>query len=415
MALDYERHVLPGGTTLLARPLDANDIVAVRAFAPMGSLYEQDPEAGISSLMQSVLPRGTVTRSADALQEALAELGAELETGAGSDLGSVSLRATSVSWEPALDIFLETLTEPAFPSDEVETEVEQTLGALEAREDQLMARAMDLFREQFYGAHAYHKPVLGYRETVRGFDRDRVVATARRFYRPVPPIVAVVGRFDPDGVLARFETAFGRAPLVAPEPRPVAPEPKGGVRRLEVGREAAYLVHGFSAADYTDPDYPVARLLDAILGGSMSSRLFIELREKQSLAYQVSSLYSDQLEGSFLAAYIVADPGRAEQAARGLAREFARIVEEPVTEEELAAARRYLRGTYLIGAETNMAQAVRLGRYEAYSLGHDFGDRWLAAIESVTPERVRALARRYFTGEPTRAYVVPKGTGRIEV
>ena len=414
MGLEHERHVLSGGATVLTRPLDANDIVAIRALLPMGSLYERDPEAGISSLVQSVLPRGTLTRSADALHDALADLGADLDSGSGSDLGSVSLRTTAAGWEAALDLFLETLTEPAFPEEEVATEIEQALGTLEAREDQLMARALDLFREQFYGSHPYHKPILGYRETVRAFDRDQVIAAARRFYRPIPPIVVAVGRFDPDRLLARMESAFGRTPLIAAEHRPAPPVTFAGVRRLDVDRDAAYLVHGYAAPDYTDADYPVARLLDAVLGGSMSSRLFIELREKRSLAYQVSSIYNDQLEGSFLAAYIITDPGRAAEAARGLAREFARIIEEPVSEDELEAARHYLKGTYLIGSETNMAQAVRLGRYEAYSLGQDFGDRWLTAIEAVTPERIQEMGRRYFTQEPVRTFVVPRGTEKIE-
>lgn len=412
MGLEHQRHVLACGATLLARPLTANEIVAVRAFVPMGSLYEEDGEAGISSLVQSVLPRGTLERSGDELQEALAGIGAELDAGSGSDLGSVSLRATSARWEAALDLFLETLTAPAYAAEEVATEVEQALGALDAREDNLMARAMDLFREQFYGGHPYRKPVLGYRETVRGFEREQVVAAARRFYRPVPPLLVAVGRFDAERMLTRVEAALGRAPVVPSEPRPAPPEPGSGSRRLELERDAAYLVHGYAAPDYTDIDYPVARVLDAILGGSMASRLFIELREKKSLAYQVSSLYSDQLDGSFLAAYIVTDPARAEEAARGLAREFQRIVEEPVGEEEIAAACRHLRGSYLIGSETNMAQAVRLGCYEAYGLGQDFGDRWLAAIESVTPERIQSLGRRLFTAEPVRVSVVPRKAGR---
>jgi len=178
---------------------------------------------------------------------------------------------------------------------------------------------------------------------------------------------------------------------------------------IELEREAAYLMHGFPAPSWRDLDYPAARVLDAILGGSMSSRLFIELREKQALGYQVSSIYSDQLDGSFLAGYIVTDPGRADQAARGLAEQFRRVVEEPVEEEEILAARRYLRGSYLIGAETNSAQAMRLGRHEAYGLGQDFGARWLTAIEAVTPEAIQALARRWFDREPTCAYVVPRG------
>lgn len=411
--LEHHRHVLSCGTTVLVRPLAANDIVSVRSFLPMGALWESDEEAGISRLVQNVLPRGTEARDAHAMQEALADLGAELDTGAGSDLGSVSLRATAETWPEALDLYLETLTRPAFDAREVAIEVEQTLGTLEAREDNLMTRAMDLFRQRFYGDHPFHKPVVGYRESVAELDRERVVAAAERFYRPVPPVVSAVGRLDPDRLLDRLEAAFGREPVEPPPHRPASPEPGAGTSRLELDREAAYLIHGHPAPSWTDPDYPVARVVDAILGGSMASRLFVELREKRALAYQVSSLYDDRLEGSYLAGYIVTDPGRVAEAAAGLEREFRRIVEEPVEEEEIEEARQYLAGRYLIGAERNAAQASRLGSYEAYGLGQDFGDRWLAAIEAVTPEAIQATARRWLDTPATRAIVVPTGTPEL--
>lgn len=415
MVLDHQKHQLSGGTTILTRPLDANDIVALYAAIPMGSLYEADEEAGISQLVQSVLPRGTKQRSADAFQDRLAELGAELDTSAGTDMGSVTLKATAETWEPAAELFLEALTEPAFAEDEVASEVEQTLGALEAREDELVTRALDLFREAFYGDHPYHKPAIGYRETVRDVDRDQVLAAAHRFYRPTPPVVTAVGRFDTDRFLSMFESTLGRFPIGPPPTRPPAPEPGGGTQRLALDRDAAYLVYGFPAPDYTHADYPIARLISAVLGGSMSSRLFIELREKRSLAYEVSTFYSDRLDGSFLAGYIVTDPDRVEEAARGLAAEFNRIVTEPIGADELSAAKHYLRGRFLLGVETNMAQASRLAAYEVYGLGHDFGDKWVAEVQSVTAEQVCAVAKRWLTGAPTCAWVVRTGTPEFEL
>jgi zinc protease len=408
MRLEHQHHVLPGGTTVLTRPLDSNDIVVIRAFAPMGPLYEDEEDAGISSLVQNVLPRGTHRRSAHEVQEELAALGADLDATCSVDLGSVTLRATRAGWEQALDVWLDVLTEPAFDSEEVATEIEQALGAIDAREDQLSSRVMDLFRGLFYGTHPYHKPVLGYREAVRRFDHERVAAAARRFYRPVPPLVVAVGRFDPAVLIPRLETAFGETPLVPPDERPEPPEPGSGTAVLELERDATYIVHGYPAPSYRDPDYPTARLVDALLGGSMSSRLFIELREKRALAYQVSSVYNDQLEGSFMAGYIVTDPARADEAAAGLAHEFQRIAEELVSKSEIAVARRYLRGSYLIAAEPLNAQAARIARYEAYRLGQDFGERWLTAIESITPAVVRSFGRRWFTREPVRAMIVPR-------
>jgi predicted Zn-dependent peptidase len=375
----------------------------------MGCLYETDAEAGISRMVQNLLPRGTGSRTAHEIQDALGELGADLDTGAGVDLGSASLRATTATWEDALEILLDVLTGAVFPEEEVETEIERTLGEIEAREDQLMTRAMDLFREEFYGGHPAHKPVIGYRDTVGELDHETVAAAARRFYRPVPRVIVAVGRFDPDTLVEKLEAAFGRTPLAPPPERPAAPAPRAGTRRLEVERDAAYLVHGYPAPSYGDADYPAARVVDAILGGSMASRLFVELREKRSLAYQVSSLYDDRLDGSYLAGYIVTDPDRAAEAAEGLEREFRRLAEEPVGEDEIERARRHLRGRFLIGAETNAAQGSRLGQYESYGLGQDFGDRWQAALDAVTPEALGAFARRRFAGEATRALVVPAG------
>lgn len=411
MSLEHERQVLESGVTLLARPLDSNDIVALRAALPMGPLYEDDDEAGVSRLVQKVIVRGTERRSNRELQEALAALGADLDAGTGADLGSVTARATGSTWKDALDLLLETIVEPAFAPDELEIEIERTLAAIEAREDRLLTRAMDLFRDRFYGEHPFHKPTIGTREAVKRVDRERLLSAARRFYRPVPPVVVAVGRFDPERLVERVDRAFGGEALVPPEPRPEPPEPGRGTCRLEVDREAAYVVLGHSAPDLADPEYAASQVVAAILGGSMDSRLFVELREKRALAYQVSSLYDDRLDGSFLIGYIVTDPARVSEAIEGLAGEFRRLIDEPVGEEEIERTRRHLRGRYRIAAETNAAQAARLGSYECYALGQDFGDRWLADLDAVTPESIRIFATRWLSGEPTCAIVTSSGPG----
>jgi zinc protease len=127
----------------------------------------------------------------------------------------------------------------------------------------------------------------------------------------------------------------------------------------------------------------------------MNSRLFTELREKRGLAYQVSCYYNDQLSHSYLAGYIGTSPDKFDAARAAMLVEFRRLAEERVPDAELRRAQQYLRGTYIISSETNAAQAARLGRYELYGLGQDFGDRLLERIEAVTPEAIRALAERW--------------------
>lgn len=410
MALEHDRTSLTGGTTVLTRPIEANDIVAVYITTAMGTLYESDDEAGISNLLQSLLLRGTVQRGAHEFHDRLAELGAEIDSGAGADLGAVTLKATRETWEPALDLMIEAILEPAFDAEELATEKEQTLGLLDAREDQLVTRAFDQYRERFYGDHPYHKPGLGYRASIRAIDRDRIVDAADRFYSGAPPVVVAAGRFDPDRLMARLEAAFSGEPAMRIPDRPPAPVPGSGAALTELDRDAAYLVYGFAAPGFTADEYATGRVVDAVLGGSMSSRLFVELREKRSLAYQVSTVYRDHLDGGYMAGFIVTDPGRVEEAGHGMAWEFRRLIEEPIPDSELEGAQGYLHGRYVLSAESNMAQARRLARYEVLGLGVDFGDRWLERMYEVTVDDCRVFAERWFTGEPTVSWVLPTGT-----
>ncbi|MFN2431712.1 MAG: M16 family metallopeptidase [Gemmatimonadota bacterium] len=393
-----EVHVLSSGLRAALRPSRANDIVALKVYLPMGPLHETPDESGLSNLLQEMLLHGTLDRTEDAIQDALADLGAKLGTSAGGNYGSVSLRVARGQLSGALDLLDEVLTRPALAEEEAEKERVRVLNRIKAQDDSLLTAAFEQFRETFYEGHPYHKPILGYPDTVPRLGTVQLREARARFFRHGALVVAAVGHFDPDDLLGRLER------LDLPGGEGVsADEPPGRValeRSREVERrrdsQAAWFVLGFPAPSYVDPDYPAARLLDAVLGGSMNSRLFTELREKRSLAYQVSSFYNDQPSHSYLAGYIGTSPDKFDEAREAMLREFRRLADELVSEDELRRAQRYLHGTYIISAETNAAQASRLGRYELHGLGQDFGDRMLERIATVTPSEVRALAERWF-------------------
>jgi len=393
-----EVHTTPEGMRVVLRPSRANDIVALKVYVSMGPFYESAGEAGLSNLLQEMLLHGTRSRSEDELQEALADLGAKIATAAGGDAGSVTLRVARKELAGALDLLDEVLTQPALEAEEVAKEKIRVLNRIKAQADSLLTAAFELFRETFYGDHPYHKPVLGYPTTVPSLEPGHLQAARARFYQPHQLVVSAVGNFEPDRLLARI----GRLSLGCSNGVP-APRSSGGItlgrsRQVVKRREsqAAWMVLGFPAPSYQDPDYAAARLLDAILGSSMNSRLFTELREKRSLAYQVSSHYNDQLSHSFLAGYIGTSPGKFDAAREAMLREFRKVVEERVPSDELDRAKRYLRGSYIISAETNGAQAARHGKYEFYGLGQDFGSRLLEGVAAVTAEEIRAVAERYF-------------------
>lgn len=392
-----EVHRLPGGTRVVLRPSQANDIVALKVYLPMGPLYEGPAEAGLSNLLQEMLLHGTTGRTEEELQDALADLGAKLDTSTANDYGSITLRVARRQLAGALDLLEEVLTGPALAEEEVSKEKVRVLNRIKAQKDSLLTAAFELFRETFYEGHPYHKPILGYPATVRAFASPDLHAARARFYRPHNLVVSAVGNFDVEDLIRRVSRL-----ALPPADGSGAPKPSGGIR-LERTREvarrreslAAWFVLGFPAPSYRDPGYAATRLVEAILGGSMDSRLFMELREKRSLAYQVSSHYNDQLSHSFLAGYIGTSPQKFEEARSAMLLEFRKIAEERIPEGELNRTKRYLRGSYIISAETNGAQAARLGKYELYGLGQDFGDRLLERIEEVSAEEIRTLGETY--------------------
>lgn len=376
----------------------ANDIVAVRVYLTMGPFFESEGESGLSNLLQEMLLHGTRRRNEEEMQDALADLGAKLTTAAANDSGSVTLRVARGQLAEALELLDDVLTSPALDEEELAKEKVRILNRIKAQQDSLLTAAFELFRETFFEGHPYHKPILGYPATVPGFGVAQVAAARARFYQPQRLVVSAVGNFDLRTFARRLEQ------LVLPLPDGPAPVRSAGRVVLPASREvarrreshAAWVVVGFPVASYRDPDYAATRLLDAILGGSMNSRLFSELREKRSLAYQVSSYYNDQLGHSFLAGYIGTSPEKFAEARAAMLGEFERIAEERVSDLELERAKKYLQGSYIISAETNAAQASRRGRYELYGLGQDFGDRLMERVASVTAEEIRAVGEACF-------------------
>jgi zinc protease len=390
--------VLGPGMRVVLRPSRANDIVAMKVYLPMGPFHEAPEEAGLSNLLQEMLLHGTLRRSEDELQDALADIGAKLGTSSAADYGSLTLRVERQQLAAALDLLDEVVTEPALAEEELAKEKIRVLNRIKAQHDSLLTAAFELFRETFYGEHPYHKPVLGYPETVRAATIEALRRARARSYQAGRLVVSAVGNFDPEDLLGRL------ARIVLPNTDGIPPERAPGAIRLEESRETlkqresqgAWFVLGFPAPSFLDAGYPAARVLDAVLGGGMNSRLFMELREKRGLAYQVSSFYNDQLSHSFLAGYIGTSPGKLGEARAAMLAEFRKLAEERIPAAELNRAKKYIRGTYIISAETNAAQASRFGKYELYRLGQDFGDRFLERVDAVTAEEIRDVAQGYF-------------------
>jgi zinc protease len=384
-----------GGVRLHVVPRHDVPVVGVRAALRGGLLAETRATAGITRFTTDMWLRGTRGRSAEDLARAIETLAADLDGFAGRNSLGLSLDVTSDRLEPALDLFAEVLLEPAFDPEELERERRDTLAALGRREDRLGVRVMDLLQEELYGEHPYSWPVVGTAEAVAATTREALALHHTRLVRAPNLVIGAAGDVDPDALaeaLSQRLVALPTEPLALPE-RPLAPRTDSREIELRKEREQAHLALGFPGLTVHDPDRFALEVLAQLLAGQ-GGRLFLELRDRRSLAYSVSAMNVEGLAPGFFATYIATSPERLPEARRGMMDELRRALDAPPDAAALERARRYLIGGHLIEGQRSGARALHLALDSLYDLGADFGDRYPDVIRAVGPEDVLRVARR---------------------
>jgi predicted Zn-dependent peptidase len=407
------RTTLPNGIRVLVRENPSADVVAVSVLVRAGARFESADDAGVTNLLHRVMVRGTTKRSAADINGAAEDFGGSID--ASGDVEYAEIRATGLArhWEAVLDLVAEIALQPSLPAEAVETERRLTFSQIQTRFDTPFPRAFDAMHEDLYAGHPYASPSAGRKESVGRLTREQLMAHYGVIYRPGRLVIAVSGHVSAPRVVSVLARTFGAmAASVAEAPSPfIAPAPPatpaGGRRVIEQPAQQAQVFVGFAGPGVLDADYATVKMLGAILGGGMSGRLFVELRDKLGLAYSVAAINPSRAGPAPLLAFLGTAPASAEAAEAGMLRELERIRGEAPTAEELARARAYLQGTQAMDRRTNARQAWYLAFFELIGAGYDFPDRYAAALDKVTPTAVQAAARRYLQ-HPTIVVLRPR-------
>lgn len=396
---------LPNGVALHVFPRREVPVVAVRAAFLGGLLSERESTAGLSGFLTSMWLRGTQQRSYADFARSVESLAAEIDGYAGRSSLGLTLEVPSAQLDPALELFSEVLLRPGFDSGEIEHERRDTLAALTRREDRLGERAFDLFLHTLYPTHPYRFPTLGTKASVRRIDRTALESHHGHAIRASNCVLAVAGDVAPDAIAARVSALLADLPAgpfapPAPEVDPPPREPREAVLRKR--REQAHLVIGFPGLTIHDEDRHPLELLSQVLAGQ-GGRLFLELRDRRSLAYSVTAVNVEGRDPGFFAVYIGTAPEKLEQAKRGLLEELERIVSSPPMEDELRRAQCYLAGNFLIDLQRASTRAAHAAQDALFGLGADAHLRYADEIHAVTKEAVLRVAQRVID---LRAYVL---------
>ncbi len=396
-----ERHGIHGyeltnSARLYVLPRHSVPVVAARAAFVGGTLAEDESNAGITNFLSATWLRGTNSHSTADFARAAENLAADVDGFSGRNSLGATLECPVEALDPTLDLFSELLLEPAFDPGEIERERSDTLAAIERREDRLAQLTYLLFAETHFRRHPYRLPTLGSADSVKKIDVARLRAHHARLIRGENMVIAVVGDVDPDAAAARFSARLAAIPDGDFEaPCPPREEPPREIREAEIvkDRAQAHLVIGFRGLTVADPDRFALEVIAQLLAGQ-GGRLFLELRDRRSLAYAVGAHNTEGIDPGHFTVYIATAPEKLDEARAGILDELSRLIQQPPSDEELERAKRYLIGNHAIGLQRDAAHAGTISLNALYGLGPDADCAFPEQVAAIGKEEVLRVARR---------------------
>lgn len=389
---------LPNGATLLVSEQHNLPMVLVNIIVDAGSRRDPTNLAGLANLTAQLLTEGTTTRRAGQIKEAIEFVGGDLDAGATPDYASISLQVLRKDLDVGLDLMADVLLHPTFRADELERRRESVLASIRAGRDDPSEVAARAFRHAVYGTEPYGHPVEGEEVTVPRIRRPEVQKFYEQFYRPHGAAVVVVGDITAAAAEQRIATVL-RDWDGPPESAFVYPdEPPPDVRSVHIDKAVsqASIILGHRGVARDTPDFEAISVMNYILGlGGFSSRLMDSIRTKAGLAYSVTSYFTlYKAPGTFRVEMQTKNQSVAE-AIRLARAEVERIRTEPVSDEELDDAIRYLTGSYPLRLDSNSNIVAYIAQTWVYHLGFDYADRYIERVKAVTKDDVLRVAKKY--------------------
>ncbi len=389
---------LENGLRILAEEVPQSRSVSVGVWINVGSRDDPDHAAGLAHFLEHLMFKGTTTRSALRVSQEIDSVGGFLDAATGKESTFFYADVPDDGLAKATDLLLDLVFHPAFASDKIDLERNVVLEEIRGYDDDPEQRAFDQFVEGLWADHhPLSRAVLGTRASMESATRDDVVDFHRTFYQPSNMVIAAAGAIDIDAFFADIERRVPRTSTgVSPRAGRRTPPAFQTLRAHHVqptGQTHIYL--GLPGPVSSDPNRYPLELANAVLGDGTSSRMFIAIREERGLAYAVQSAVSRFSDAGFWLSYAAVAPDTADAVVALLVGELDRLRSEPVPEEELALAKSRLRGSLILGLESNAHRAMRLGNAALSEREILSPDAILAKLAAVDADDVSAAVERY--------------------
>jgi predicted Zn-dependent peptidase len=405
-----ETHICRNGVRIVHEKMPHVRSVALGIWVGAGSGDEKESEAGIAHFIEHMLFKGTPSRSARTIAEEFDRIGGDVNAFTSKEMTCYYTTVLGHQAPRALSILTDMFFNSTFDEAEIAKEKSIVLDEIAAVEDAPDDDVDERLWTVMYPEQPMGKPVLGDELTINTFNRKMIDDFMARKYTPERIVISVAGNYD-ERLIQLIDVQFGafNRESKVEQALPVAvPEFHGGITVKEKDIEQAHICLGFAGLTVDDKRIPELVVLDSIIGGSMSSRLFQEVREERGLAYSIHSYFSAYKNTGAFMIYGGTSPENLRELSDTIDEVIHSILQEGVTENELHNAKEQLKGGFLLGLESSEARMHRNGKNELILEEHKSVDEVVALIDNVELSQVYRMANDIFSGQRATSIIAPK-------
>ena len=406
---EVNEFTLNNGIKIIHREIKDNPLVSIQCFLYSGGANETEEKAGLAGFTQSLMFKGTKNRNWEELAKEMESMGGNVSSDVASDYSDIGMTVLDSNADRAASILSDLILNPVFSQDEIDKEKANLLAGIKARKDRIFSFSDDIFIKTFYKNHPYSWPESGTESSVKNISKKDIERWHNKYYSSGNMTIIVFGNISLKntkkicinyfGTIKNADTGSKLKPLKSPKHE--------AVKRSSDKFQQAFLMIGFAAPSVDSTDYPTLKVINSVLGGRMTGKLFMELREKMSLAYEVSSFYTSRKQLSRYVIYIGLKKENIPSARKRIFEILSDLKENGISDSELKDTRNFIKGTYLLDHQTLARKAWYAGWWQVMGKTYDYDEKYLENLMAVSRNDIKRIANKYFDENSVEVSVTP--------
>ena len=402
---------LNNGIKVIFKQTKSVEILCLKLNSPISVLQEDYSKSGVTSLLYNSMIKSTKKRDAETLATDIENLGSSISPDIEYDYSGWTLNCMSQYFEQSCEILSDIILNPAFDLNEINRERELMIQSIKVRQDNIKSVAGDKFISDFYTESCpYSRIKSGKEETLKYLTQQDLKDVYDKIYSTKGIVITVVGNIQKSILKETLNKYFGQIKLTK-EKEPIVFDNNPLITDTDVIVNSkfnqAFIIYAYEAPNVLNKDYITLKMINLILGSRMTGRLFIELREKLGLAYEVNSTYPTRIGDSYFEIYIGLDKKNIDITKKGIEKIMADLCNKKIKNKELNDTKNFIKGIYLLAHQSVERQAYYLAAREMIGLGYEYDEKYINLLMKVTSDDIIKVANKYFKQRPYRLILMP--------